>query len=204
MRLVSRFRSSHHCAAHSFANFGIKGTLAIYHSSAVFGFEVPTQTRGYNDRNFKSTALGATRAFLLYRWTRHRPIRAEHAAVTGFGLEAAAATRAVIEELAGVGGHRLGGLMPASRAREGGREYHPANLVRANCRSRNEFKLRHCRIQRLDPSASRRSAGGQCRPFKLLTSLAVNQLRSDADYAWVSRLVSGLSLMSVGGSISAQ
>src|SRR5258707_3596517 len=56
--LVSRFRSSHDCAAHSFANFGIKGTLAIYDSSAVFGFEVPTQTRGYDDRNFKSTALG--------------------------------------------------------------------------------------------------------------------------------------------------
>src|SRR6185436_14942099 len=56
-RLVSRFRSSHPCAAHSFANFGIKGTLAIYDSSAVFGFEVPTQTRGYNYRNFKSTAL---------------------------------------------------------------------------------------------------------------------------------------------------
>src|SRR4051812_48067988 len=56
-KLVSRFRSSHHCAAHSFANFGIKGTLAIYDSSAGFGFEVPTQTRGYNDRNFKSTAL---------------------------------------------------------------------------------------------------------------------------------------------------
>ena len=55
--LVSRFRGSHHCAAHSFANFGIKGTLAIYDSSAVFGFEVPKQTRGYNDRNFKSTAL---------------------------------------------------------------------------------------------------------------------------------------------------
>ena len=56
---MSRFRSSHHCAAHSFANFGIKGTLAIYDSSAVFGFEVPTQTRGYNDRNFKSTALAS-------------------------------------------------------------------------------------------------------------------------------------------------
>src|SRR3954463_10718013 len=56
--LVSRFRSSHHYAAHSFANFGIKGTLAIYDSSAGFGFEVPTQTRGYSDRNFKSTALG--------------------------------------------------------------------------------------------------------------------------------------------------
>src|SRR3954468_3117302 len=55
--LVSRFRSSHHCAAHSFANVGIKGTLAIYDSSAVFGFEVPTRTRCYNDKNFKSTAL---------------------------------------------------------------------------------------------------------------------------------------------------
>src|SRR3954453_20735445 len=55
--LVSRFRSSHHYAARAFANFGIKGTLAIYDSSAVFGFEVPTQTLGYNDRNFKSTAL---------------------------------------------------------------------------------------------------------------------------------------------------
>jgi hypothetical protein len=38
-------------------NFGIKATPAIYDSSAVFGFEVPTQTRGYNDRNFKSAAL---------------------------------------------------------------------------------------------------------------------------------------------------
>src|SRR6187401_3553269 len=51
--LVSRFRSSHHYAARSLANFGIKGTLAIYDSSAVFGFEVPTQARGYNDRNFQ-------------------------------------------------------------------------------------------------------------------------------------------------------
>jgi hypothetical protein len=33
--LVSRFRSSHHGAAHSFANFGIKGTLAIYDSKTV-------------------------------------------------------------------------------------------------------------------------------------------------------------------------
>jgi hypothetical protein len=54
---VSRFRSSHHYAARSLANFGIKGTLGLYDSSAVFGFEVPTQARGYNDRNFKSTAL---------------------------------------------------------------------------------------------------------------------------------------------------
>jgi hypothetical protein len=59
---LSRFRSSHHYAARSFANFGIKGTLAIYDSSAVLGFEVPIQTRGYNDRNFKSTALAGASA----------------------------------------------------------------------------------------------------------------------------------------------
>src|SRR4051812_23439912 len=70
--LVSRFRSAHHCAAHSFANFGIKGTLAIYDSSAVFGFEVPTQTRGYNDRNFKSTALGADSISTLHDARRTR------------------------------------------------------------------------------------------------------------------------------------
>src|SRR5215212_3628709 len=72
LHLVSRFRSSHHCAAHSFANFGIKGTLAIYDSSAVFGFEVPTQTRGYNDRNFKSTALGRDKQDRGRRFLQHR------------------------------------------------------------------------------------------------------------------------------------
>src|SRR5436305_15195580 len=42
--LVLRFRSSHHFAADSSANFGIKGALAISMlSSAVFGFEVPTR-----------------------------------------------------------------------------------------------------------------------------------------------------------------
>src|SRR6187549_2625509 len=66
-------------AAHSFANFGIKGTLAIYDSSAVFGFEVPTQTSGYNDRNFKSTALG--QVALSYTFGI-RPM-AEKAEVTG-------------------------------------------------------------------------------------------------------------------------
>jgi hypothetical protein len=74
---VSRFRSSHHYAARSLANFGIKGTLAIYDSSAVFGFEVPTRTRGYNDRNFKSTALAVTRRARLpsYRLQFQAPAR---------------------------------------------------------------------------------------------------------------------------------
>src|SRR5712691_6517184 len=40
--LVFRFRSSHHFAANSGANFGIKGTLAMSTlSSAAYGFEVP-------------------------------------------------------------------------------------------------------------------------------------------------------------------
>ena len=52
--LVFRFRRSHHCGAYSFANFGINGTLAIYDSSAVFGFEVPTRTRGYSDKELSN------------------------------------------------------------------------------------------------------------------------------------------------------
>ena len=48
-----------------------KGTLASYDSSAVFGFEVPTQTRGYNDRNFKSTALGG-------HWLAPKPMTEHH------------------------------------------------------------------------------------------------------------------------------
>jgi len=36
-RLVSRFRSSHHCAAHSFANFGIEGHYGVYSKSRLFG-----------------------------------------------------------------------------------------------------------------------------------------------------------------------
>ena len=32
--------------------------MSSVHSGAVFGFEVPARTRGRDDRNFKSTALG--------------------------------------------------------------------------------------------------------------------------------------------------
>jgi len=63
--------------------------------------------------------------------------------------------------------------MPASRARDGGREYHPANLVRAKRRSRNEFKLRHYRstvwldmlerISRQEGSMQMRPIRGQAR-----------------------------------------
>ena len=60
LRLVSRFRSSHHYAARSLANFGIKGTLAIMILVRFFDLKFPTQARGYNDRNFKSTALVPT------------------------------------------------------------------------------------------------------------------------------------------------
>src|SRR6185312_9474161 len=69
--LVSRFQDRSICAACSFANFGIKGTLAIYDSTAVFGFEVPTPTRGYSDRNFKSTALSG-------HWLAPKPMTEHH------------------------------------------------------------------------------------------------------------------------------
>jgi hypothetical protein len=44
-------------AAPSDANFGIKGTPAIYDSIVVLGFEVPLRTRG-NKGNIKSATPG--------------------------------------------------------------------------------------------------------------------------------------------------
>jgi hypothetical protein len=49
----------------------------------------------------------------LHRRTRHSSIRAEHAAIAFQGLQAFSAALAVVEELAGVGRHDLGGLMTA-------------------------------------------------------------------------------------------
>ena len=50
---MSRFRSSQALAAHSRANFGIKGTLAD--SNVVFGFEAPMRSSLQIRRSFKST-----------------------------------------------------------------------------------------------------------------------------------------------------
>src|SRR6187399_620654 len=58
-----------------------QGTLAIYDSSAGFGFEVPTQTRGYNDRNFKSTALG--RGDATHLPAQHGALAGEAPVITG-------------------------------------------------------------------------------------------------------------------------
>ena len=52
----------------------------------------------------------------LYRRARHRSVRAKHAAIAREGLEPFAAPFAVIEELAGIGRHRLDSLMAAFRA----------------------------------------------------------------------------------------
>jgi hypothetical protein len=43
----------------------------------------------------------------LYRRARHRSVRAKHAAIAGKGLEPFAAPFAIIEELTGIGRHRL-------------------------------------------------------------------------------------------------
>jgi hypothetical protein len=55
----------------------------------------------------------AAAAVALDRRTRDRAIGAEHATIASEGLKPFAATLAVIEELAGVGRHRLDGLMAA-------------------------------------------------------------------------------------------
>src|SRR5262245_7625970 len=74
-------------------------------------------------------------AALLDRRTGHRPVGAEHAAVTVLGLEQLAARRALVEILAGIGAHRLGLRRPAIRAgqrrqkdnrRRGGRHIGPS------------------------------------------------------------------------------
>lgn len=64
--------------------------------------------------------LAAAVSVLLDRRTRHRTIRAEHAAVPGDGLKTGPAALAVVKELACVDRHRFDGLMAAVGASEDG------------------------------------------------------------------------------------
>lgn len=66
-------------------------------------------------------------AVLLDRRTWHRAVGAKHAAITRLGFEPGAAAVAVIKELAGIGRHRFGGLVVASRTGNGRFQYHPAD-----------------------------------------------------------------------------
>src|SRR6266849_7916958 len=65
----------------------------------------------------------------LYGRTRHRAVRAEHAAIACEGLEPFATALAVIEELAGIGRHRLDDLMAALRASQGGLKLHISSCL---------------------------------------------------------------------------
>ena len=60
----------------------------------------------------------------LYGRARHRAVRAEHAAIAREGLEPFATALAVIEELAGIGRHRLDSLIAAFGASECGLKLH--------------------------------------------------------------------------------
>ena len=62
----------------------------------------------------------STASASLNRRAWHRAVGAKHAAVARLGLQPLAASLAVIEELAGVGGHPLGGGVAALRAGDGG------------------------------------------------------------------------------------
>src|ERR1700733_11351680 len=54
----------------------------------------------------------------------HAPIGAEHAAIPGFGFQDRLAAFAVIEELAGIGRHRLRRAVPAGWTGDGGFQNH--------------------------------------------------------------------------------
>jgi len=60
----------------------------------------------------------------LYRWARQRSVRAKDTAIARKRLEPFAAPSAVIEELTGIGRHRLDGLMAAFGASQGGLKLH--------------------------------------------------------------------------------
>src|ERR1700730_2182339 len=60
-----------------------------------------------NSATSVSTGAASRRLARLDGWTRHRTIRAEHAAIARFRPQKLAATRAVVEELTAVGRHDL-------------------------------------------------------------------------------------------------
>ena len=66
----------------------------------------------------------ATSLVVLDRRTGKRTIGAEHAAIAGERLQSLSAALAVIEELAGIGRHRLDGLVAAFGASECGSKLH--------------------------------------------------------------------------------
>jgi hypothetical protein len=61
---------------------------------------------------------------LLDRWTWDRAVRTKYAAVSRFRFEPSATAVAVIKELASVGRHRLGRLVPVDRTRDHGNKLH--------------------------------------------------------------------------------
>jgi hypothetical protein len=58
------------------------------------------------------------------------------------GLEPGPAVLAVIEELAGVGRHRLDGLVPTGRAGQDGLELHPVGLTTPAKSGHSRFRTR--------------------------------------------------------------
>lgn len=81
----------------------------------------------FADDRLKSAAAGglrACRASFLDRRTRSIAKRAVDAAVAGIGTKDRPTALAVIEELAGIGGHRVSGLMTTGRAGQGGGDLH--------------------------------------------------------------------------------
>jgi hypothetical protein len=77
-----------------------------------------------NSKHYKAANRGGllpttTFVVLLDRRARHGAVRAEHAAVSSQRLKPGATGLAVVKELARIGRHRLGCLVPTDRASQG-------------------------------------------------------------------------------------
>ena len=97
-------------------------------------------------------------AVLLDRRAGDRAVGAKHSAIASLRLEPASAGLAVIEKLAGVGGHRLGGRMPAVRAGDGGLKLHVAKLAHDPEECEAAFRKDHAQTRFQGAGSSRRSA----------------------------------------------
>ena len=71
-------------------------------------------------RAARTGRIDSREACFLYRGTRHRPVRAEHAAMTWLWLENDPTALAVVKEPARIGWHRFSFLMPALGTSEQG------------------------------------------------------------------------------------
>jgi hypothetical protein len=111
--------------------------------------------------HWQASRLAASRLFTLLLalldWrARHRAIGAEDAAVSLLGLQQFRTTFAVIKELAEVGGHGLGVLVPTVRAGDRGLQLDRTNRLFQSAKAMRPIKNTNAgkRTESINPSAA--------------------------------------------------